>query len=248
MAKAKAKAKAKKAKPAKKAPKPKAKAKKPAKKPAKKAPKARAKPAKKPAGSGSVRESIEALRVWAERGGHLDGSPAASDTGARLSAPQPMWGHIMWALPPSYGDFLREHGRLAITWSDDEGFVILSPEEITEISEVVYMPSDVSRDPGKYLSTNHLVPFASAGNGECAFCFDVTQPDILGEYPVYFHHQDEPRARYAEDGTWEDAANESPDFPSFAAWLAWVAGELSAGRAPAGSSPSAFFDMPGRAA
>ncbi len=261
MAKAKAKKKPAAKKPAKaKKPSPKKAApKKPApKKPApKKAAPKKAAPNKRPAakkpgkGAGTVADALARLRAWAGTDtSKLEGGPPGRDTGSRLDAPQPMWGHITWALPPSYAELLAEHGWLAIRWGDPEwpkSFVVLTPAEIGETSGIVYMPSDVSRDPGKYLSTNHLVPFASAGNDECAFCFDVTQPDAHGEYPVYFHHQDEPRARYLDGGAWEDPGNETPDFPSFAAWLAWVADEVAAGRDPASSSPTAFYDMPGRA-
>lgn len=220
---------------------------KPSKKPAatkSKPAKPKAKPRKRPpAGIPTVAASLAKLRAW--KGGTLEAAPPASDAGARHEAPHPRWGLIMWALPGSYRELLREHSRLAIRWGDGE-FVILSPDEIRDISQVVYMPATVFRDDGKYLSTNHLVPFASAGNDECAFCFDVTQPGVDGEYPVYFHHHNEPRARYRDSGEWEDATSATPDFANFSAWLAWVAGELAAGRAPQGSDPTAFYNMPGR--
>src|SRR5262249_5504777 len=91
-------------------------------------------------------------------------------------------------------------------------------------------PKDVSYDPGQTISTNHLVPFASAGDDECAFCFDVLAPAKDGEYPVYYHHQDEPRARYQAGGEWVEDAG--PDFANFRVWLAWIADELTLGHAP----------------
>ena len=96
------------------------------------------------------------------------------------------------------------------------------------------------------LSTNHLVAFASGGNDQCAFCFDVTQRGADREYPVYDHYQDEPRARVRASGEWEDPADATPDFPSFAAWLVWVAEVLDQGGEPVGSWPGAFRQMPGR--
>jgi hypothetical protein len=222
---------------------------------AKATPKAKAAPKAKPAANGAsessaIAASLAKLAAWAEQGGSLEGAAAADDATERIKAPQPEWGTVAWKLPPSYRQFLAHHSRLAIKWGENLGhdeFVILDPDEIGETGGVVYMPADVSRDEGVYLSTNHLVPFASGGNDECAFCFDVTRPSPDGEYPVYFHHQDEPRARLKDGGAWEDPENATPDFPSFAAWLAWVADGLSAGTELAHSFPSAFHQMPGRA-
>jgi hypothetical protein len=209
---------------------------------------------KKPASGGAaarVAASLAALRQWAAAGtGTLEWRAKAADQDTRLRAPKPEWGTIQWALPPSYRAFLEHASRLAISWGDNVGhdeFILLSPNELRETGGIVYMPKDVSRDEGVYLTTNHLVPFASGGNDECAFCFDVTQARADGEYPVYFHHQDEPRARRQVDGAWEDPASAKPDFADFAAWLEWVAAELSAGREPACSYPYAFNKMPGRA-
>jgi hypothetical protein len=48
---------------------------------------------------------------------------------------------------------------------------------------------------------------------------DVSQPGKDGEYPVYYHHQDAPRARIRATGAWEDEADSAPDFASFGDWL-----------------------------
>lgn len=62
------------------------------------------------------------------------------------------------------------------------------------------------------------------------WCFDIPQPDADGEYPVYCHAQDEPRARYAGTGEWADGVDPAPDFPSFAAWLDAMTRSLTAPR------------------
>ena len=199
---------------------------------------------------GRIAAAVERLVAWASSGkGQVDAAAPRNDAKARLNAPQPEWGKVKWALPPSYAAFLAQASRFEISWGDEEwpkGFVVLDAAEMKETGGIVYMPDDVSRDEGVYLSTNHLVPFASGGNDECAFCFDVTKPTTAGEYPVYFHHQDEPRTRLVKTGAWEDPKSATPDFPDFTTWLEWVAAELSAEREPANSRPSAFHGMPGR--
>ncbi|MFG2000921.1 hypothetical protein ACGFNU_17420 [Spirillospora sp. NPDC048911] len=64
------------------------------------------------------------------------------------------------------------------------------------------------------------------------WCFDVTQPNADGEYAVYYHHQDEPRARYLEGGAWEDPGDAEPDFVSFAAWLTTMTAAFTAAAPP----------------
>ncbi len=197
-----------------------------------------------------IAAALGGLRAWAASGaGTVDEARPKNDAKARLRAPDPEWGKVVWALPPSYTAFLAHASRFAIRWGEAEGhdeFVVLGPGEMADTGGIVYMPEDVSRDEGVYLSTNHLVPFASAGNDECAFCFDITQASASGEYPVYFHHQDEPRARIKSTGKWEDPQSATPDFPDFTAWLEWVTAELTAGRELPHSYPSAFHNMPGR--
>ena len=204
---------------------------------------------------GNVAESIERLKAWAERseGHRFVIEPPADDRAARRTAPEPHFGSVPeWSLPPSLAEALERFSSATISWGPSTGheeFVILTPEGMSEYGEIVYLPEGIARGAdGPELSTNHLVPFASGGNDECAFCFDVTQKGQGGESPVYFNHQDEPRARIRETGAWEDPADATPDFPSFAAWLAWVADVLDQGGEPAGSYPGAFHQMPGRRA
>ena len=167
---------------------------------------------------------------------HFYAADPADDEAERKTAPQPEWGTVTWELPPSYRAFVRLHSSLGVRWGEHTGhdeYVILDPAGITDTSCIVYMPEDVSREPDQYLSTNHLVPFASGRDDECAWCFDVSQRGADGEYPVYWHHQDEPVARYQRDGSWEDPAqNEVPEFASFGAWLIWLADTLDAGQIP----------------
>lgn len=202
---------------------------------------------------GNVEASIERLKAWAERSENhrFELAPPTEDREARLAAPEPLFGTVPeWSLPPSLRAALAHFSSATISWGPSVGheeFVILTPEGMSEWGEIVYLPEGIARGAdGPELSTNHLVPFASGGNDECAFCFDVTQPNEDGEYPVYYHHQDEPRARVRESGDWEDPADATPDFPSFAAWLAWVADTLDQGGEPASSYPGAFHQMPGR--
>lgn len=202
---------------------------------------------------GNVAESIERLKTWAERSQNhrFEIRKAARDLNARHRAPKPFCDAVPeWAVPPSLREALGHFSSAAISWGPSLGheeFVILSPRGIARYNNIVYLPDGVSRGAdAPELSTNHLVAFASGGNDECAFCFDVTQKGANGEYPVYYHHQDEPRARLRESGKWEDPADVTPDFPSFAAWLAWVADTLDQGKLPVSSYPGAFHQMPGR--
>jgi hypothetical protein len=88
--------------------------------------------------------------------------------------------------------------------------------------------------------------FASGGDEECAFCFDVTQDRGDGEYPVYFCHQDHPRARIHDTSEWDDPDDATPEFANFAEWLTWIAKPLASGQEPANSTPTTFEEMPGR--
>ncbi|MFC5891021.1 hypothetical protein RMN57_05275 [Kitasatospora sp. CM 4170] len=168
----------------------------------------------------------------------LDASgPASRDAvRARETLLEPHFGAVDWSVPPSYGALLAEHNRLCCRREEDDlerEFVLVDEEELVDLNaELVHLPEGVGREPGRYLSTNHLVGFAEAGY-EAVWCFDVAQPGEDGEYPVYYHHQDEPRARYLADGAWEEQADAVPDFPSFAAWFEAMAAAFTAARPPA---------------
>jgi len=202
---------------------------------------------------GNVAESIQRLKAWAARSEshRFELQPPSSDGGARVAALEPLFDSVPeWSPPQSYAEALTLLSSATISWGPSTGheeFVILSPGGMNRYGEIVYLPEGISRGAdGPELSTNHLVPFASGGNDECAFCFDVTQKNDDGEYPVYYHHQDEPRARIRTTGEWEDPADGTPDFPSFAAWLEWVVDVLDQGGEPESSYPGAFHRMPGR--
>lgn len=168
----------------------------------------------------------------------LDASgPASPDAvRARETLPAPHSGTVAWSVPPSYRALLAEHNRLRCRREQDgaEGtFVLVDEQELAALNaELVHMPEGVSREAGRYLSTDHLVGFAEAGY-EAVWCFDVAQPGPDGEYPVYYHHQDEPRARYLADGAWEEEADAVPDFPSFAAWFAAMVAAFTCPQPPA---------------
>lgn len=133
---------------------------------------------------------------------------------------KPHFGECRWRVPPSFRAFLTIAGSLSASGTNADGFEIacriFDSEERAQInSQLVHMPSGVSRGDGHELSTNHLIGFASAG-GEGVWCFGI---DCQGdELPVYYHHQDEPHAKFVESGLWEDGAPK-PDFPNFAAWF-----------------------------
>lgn len=165
-----------------------------------------------------------------------EAGPASSEAvRARETLLVPHFGSVTWSVPPSYRALLAEHNRLACRreMGDREcEFVLVDEMELVDVNaESVHMPEGVDREPGRYLSTNHLVGFAEAGY-EAVWCFDVTQPGADGEYPVYYHHQDEPRARYLEDDAWEEDADAVPDFPSFAAWFETIAAAFTTGQPP----------------
>lgn len=163
-------------------------------------------------------------------------STSPVDADELIDAITPPFGEISWAPPPSYRAALAKEGAVAAhrlhpateSWV---GFKLLGADEIGETNEsLVHMPEGVSRDEGVYLSTNHLVGFAEAGY-EAVFCFDVSAPGP--EYPVYYHHQDEPRAKILATGAWETEDDSQPDFPSFTAWLTAMTEALTAEEMPA---------------
>lgn len=156
---------------------------------------------------------------------------------------EPHFGMIEWTPPRDYAAVLGAWGAFSATRSidsDDQrvGIELLDDDEIVEVNEgLVHMPEDVSRGDDRYLSTNHLVGFALA-HGEAVWCFDVTQGQD-GNYPVYYHHQDEPRARYAATGEWEEPEYSAPDFDSFAHWLATMVVGLT------DAEPAEWFELIG---
>jgi hypothetical protein len=187
---------------------------------------------------GEISANLEALRRAADVGVlKLNGSGPSSDAAcrARETGLEPHFGTVTWTVPPAYRAFLAEHNRLSCereTHDFRQEFVVVDEEEIVALNaDLVHLPEQVSRDPGRYLSTNHLVGFAEAGH-EAVWCFDVTQPNADGEYPVYYHHQDEPRARYVDGGAWEDPSDAAPDFVSFSAWLTTMTAAFTAVEPP----------------
>lgn len=164
-----------------------------------------------------------------------------SDFSALAALVKPHFGDLSWVPPPSYCSALRAWGPFAArrhieALDADVGFELLDPDVIASVNEdVVHIPEGVSRHKGIYLSTNHLVGFAEAG-GEAVWCFDVTQGNG-GEYPVYYHHQDAPRARIVGSGAWEEPKNAAPDFESFTQWLEVMTAALTA------PTPPTWFDF-----
>lgn len=157
---------------------------------------------------------------------------------------EPHTGEIVWTPPASYRAAatagLRSAARHVVSIDSKVGFSLLIGDERTSANaDLVYLPDGVSRDPGVYLTTNHLVGFAEARH-EAIWCFDVSAPDADGEYPVYYHHQDEPRARLVAGGAWEDPTTQ-PDFASFTQWLESMTAALVAPEAPG------WFEQLGRA-
>ncbi|GAA1165169.1 hypothetical protein F4556_006848 [Kitasatospora gansuensis] len=186
----------------------------------------------------SIHESLAALRRAAEAGTVVisaSGPASTEAVRARETELEPHFGTVKWTAPPSYRAFLAEHDTFACKrW--DVATVVVGADAIAELnSDLVHLPERVDRGDGRWLSTNHLVGFALADeDGEGVWCFDVTQPDPNGEYPVYYHHQDddEGRARYVESGEWEDETRSAPDFPTFAAWLEAMADAFTAPEPP----------------
>ncbi|GAA3083630.1 hypothetical protein [Streptosporangium carneum] len=179
----------------------------------------------------SIHESLAILHRAAEAGTVIitASEPASAEAVRdRETGLKPHFGTVDWTAPPGYRAFLAEHNTFACKrWDVSSNgyieFVVVGDDAIVELnSDLVHMPEHVDRGDGRWLSTNHLVGFALAdADNEAVWCFDVTQPDADGEYPVYYHHYDdqEGHARYVEGGDWEDLANSTPDFPTFAAWL-----------------------------
>jgi hypothetical protein len=167
-----------------------------------------------------------------------DDPASAASIVEREADVRPHYDTILWTLPPSYRAMLAESDSVYCA-RDGAEFRLLGAEEMVEINlDLVHLPEGVSRDDERMLSTNHLVGFASAGH-EAVWCFDVTQGGASGEYPVYYHHQDEPRVRFLADGAFEDPADDVPDLPSFGAWLDVMA------RAFAAPQPPEWFDALG---
>jgi hypothetical protein len=149
------------------------------------------------------------------------------------SAPAPVDGSVHWHLPPSYRSFLTEAGRFSLEWFSpaldrNRSIVLFDADGIAEASEIVYVPNDVDLGNGA-VSTNHLVPFAGEPGGEWAFCFDASTPGP--EYPVYYHHQDRPRAKLLAGG-WDPSSEAAPEWESFGAWIEWLVRALGAGADP----------------
>lgn len=223
---------------------------------AKKAPKESTKKAAKRTVNKAPKKTIDAaigvLQEWADSSPDREFSCTSpkADTKKRLKAPSPEAGSIpAWKIPPSLAYALTCFSSAHISWGESSGheeFIILNAEGMREYNGILY-PSGISFGADEpELSNNHLVPFASGGDEESAFCFDVTQPGADGEYPVYYNHQDKARWRILESGEWHDPANAVPDFANFGEWFKWVADALSGGTEPANSYPSAFEEMPGR--
>jgi hypothetical protein len=144
-------------------------------------------------------------------------TPNADDAVHRGSIIEPHFGSIQWQIPPSYGAFLLAASALKCTDDNDRGLIVFdSTEMIATNTDLVHLPEGVHRGDGNALSTNHLIGFASAGD-EAVWCFDIESPNADGEYPIYYHHQDEPRTKVLATGQWEDPR--TPEFASFEAWF-----------------------------
>lgn len=170
------------------------------------------------------------------------------DAAPLVEAVVPHFGALSWMPPPSYRAALAAWGPFAALREDvatgaNKGFTLVGDDAIGSLNEdLVHMPEGVSRDDGVTLTTNHLVGFAEAG-GEAVWCFDVTKADANGEYPIYYHHQDEPRARLLHDGApgpWENPDDATPDFASFRHWLEAMAVTMTM------PTPPPFFERLGR--
>ncbi|HEX6341237.1 hypothetical protein [Umezawaea sp.] len=161
---------------------------------------------------GHISEVIDRLRQAAS-----DGRIDLVVTERAPGAPAP-------AGPPGYTALLTEVGRvschrefagvtLRFAVVDEKGATALNGELVHPLRDGV--------------STAHLVAFAEAGD-DAAWCFDITDET----YPVYYVHRDEPRARLADTGEWENPADAPPDFPSFDAWLDAMADAFTADPPP----------------
>jgi len=151
-----------------------------------------------------------------------------------VSAVVPHFGSIEWEPPDSYRAALARWGafaahRLVPAIDMKQGFDLLDADTIGAVNaDLVHLPEGTSFDGSTLVTTNHLVGFAEAGH-EAVWCFDVSGD---GEYPVYYHHQDEPRARVLATGKWVDPDDARPDFRSFAEWLETMTAALTAPEPP----------------
>jgi hypothetical protein len=176
----------------------------------------------------SIDESLKRLRV---SGRDIHFGEPDSDPERRISAIRPHFGRISWSLPPSYRELLAIAGELSALDADHRGIHLYALDEMVDANaDLVHMPEGVSRGDGKQLSTNHLIGFASA-TYEAVWCFDITSPNAEGEYPIHYHHPDEPCARLLETGEWEKPC--TPAFPTFRHWLAALVDALSSEKKPA---------------
>ncbi|UUU29143.1 SMI1/KNR4 family protein [Streptomyces sp. CA-210063] len=163
-----------------------------------------------------IHESLAVLRRAAEAGTvtiTASGPASADAVRRRETGLKPHFGTINWAAPPGYRALLAEHNAFTCRGEFGHDIVIVGDEDMVALNaNIVHMPehTDTGGD-GRRLSTNHLVGFADSG-AEAVWCFDVTQPDADGEYPVYLREQGEERARYVESGDWEVPADSAPDF------------------------------------
>ncbi|MET9662737.1 SMI1/KNR4 family protein [Streptomyces sp. NPDC006510] len=189
----------------------------------------------------SVHESLAILHGAAGDGTvsvTASGPAPAEVVAKRETGLEPHVGTVNWTAPPSYRAFLASHNALTCQREVDGfwmEFDIVDDEAMVELNaDLVHLPEDVGRGDGRLLSTNHLVGFAADGGGEAVWCFDVTRPDVDGEYPVHYHHQDAPAglARFVDGGAWEFPDEASPAFPSFAAWLSTMTAAFTAPKPP----------------
>lgn len=139
-------------------------------------------------------------------------------------------GDRVWVLQPDYLAFLRAYGFFELDYyryaeKSHLNLCLFTPEQMTQASQIVYLPAGVDLGDDIELSTDHLVPFAGDPDGEWAFCFDVSFP--YTDYPVYYHHQDQPRARCKLTEQWHGSTRAAPDFANFSQWLAWLAQTMS---------------------
>jgi hypothetical protein len=136
---------------------------------------------------------------------------------------------MMWAAPQSHGALLAMYNSIACRREfagAELRFVVVDEEGFDELNRNL-----VHRVDNEELSTYHLVGFAEAGE-HAAWCFDITAPDENGEYPIYYFHRDEPRARHRTTGDWENPADATPDFPTFEAWFEAMTDAFTAAQPP----------------
>lgn len=149
-------------------------------------------------------------------------------------APKPLTGAVTWSLPPSYLEAISNTGFFKLWWNSssldvDRELFLFDEMNIASTSEIVYVPPGIDLGNGE-ICTNHLVPFAGEPNGEWAFCFDTSFKG--NEYPVYYHHQDTPRARIKVTGAWDPSSPQEPDFVNFKSWYSWLVDALEKNRDP----------------